>query len=165
MLELVRSKTQNFTIIDQEKHKIKKIYIILETHDYQTYYVNIDLCHQYGISVAEKQTFLLAKHPSQRQGAKRNSCVRRPHFPLPHTTHKYYMSVPETTTSTLLPQPINSTNFINFMSHRFIIISQNNFQNTNVSQIVIERASLGNSKKSINFKIKVIKVRRPWRQN
>ena len=36
VLELVRSKTQNFTIIDQEKHKIKKIYIILETHDYQT---------------------------------------------------------------------------------------------------------------------------------
>ena len=115
VLELVHSKTQNFTIIDQEKHKIKKIYIILETHDYQTYYVNIDLCHQYGISVAEKQTFLLAKHPSQRQGAKRNSCVCRLHFPLPHTTHKYDRSVPETTTSTLLPQPINSTNFINFL--------------------------------------------------
>ena len=27
-------------------------------------YVNIDLLHQYGISVAESQTFLLAKRPS-----------------------------------------------------------------------------------------------------
>ena len=36
VLELVRSRTQNFTIIDQEKHKIKQIYIILETHNYQT---------------------------------------------------------------------------------------------------------------------------------
>ena len=27
-------------------------------------YVNIDLRHQYGISVAESQTFLLAKRPS-----------------------------------------------------------------------------------------------------
>ena len=29
--------------------------------DYRIYYVNIDLCHQYGISVAESQTFLRAK--------------------------------------------------------------------------------------------------------
>ena len=28
------------------------------------YYVNIDLRHQYGVSVAESQTFLLAKRPS-----------------------------------------------------------------------------------------------------
>ena len=28
------------------------------------YYVNIDICCQYGISVAESQTFPLAKHPS-----------------------------------------------------------------------------------------------------
>ena len=35
----------------------------LEPHDYRIYYVNIDLRHQYGISVAEAQTFLLAKHP------------------------------------------------------------------------------------------------------
>ena len=27
LLELVRSRTQNFTILDQEKHKIKQIYI------------------------------------------------------------------------------------------------------------------------------------------
>ena len=35
----------------------------LETHDYRIYYVNIDLRHQYGISVAESQTFPLAKCP------------------------------------------------------------------------------------------------------
>ena len=35
----------------------------LEPHYYQIYYVNIDLRHLYGISVAEKQTFLLAKRP------------------------------------------------------------------------------------------------------
>ena len=36
----------------------------LKPHDYRIYYVNIDLRHQYGISVAESQTFLLAKRPS-----------------------------------------------------------------------------------------------------
>ena len=35
-----------------------------KTHDYRIYYVNIDLRHQYGISVAESQTFFLTKHPS-----------------------------------------------------------------------------------------------------
>ena len=29
----------------------------LEPNDYQIYYVNIDLHHQYGISVTESQTF------------------------------------------------------------------------------------------------------------
>ena len=48
----------------------------LEAHDYRIYYVNIDLRHQYGISVAESQTFLLAKRP-QRRGARRNGCFRR----------------------------------------------------------------------------------------
>ena len=32
--------------------------------NYRIYYVNIDLRHQYGISVAESQTLLLAKRPS-----------------------------------------------------------------------------------------------------
>ena len=36
----------------------------MEPHDYRVYYVNIDLRHQYGISVAESQTFLRAKRPS-----------------------------------------------------------------------------------------------------
>ena len=35
----------------------------LEPHDYRIHYVNIDLRHQYGISVAESQTFLLTKRP------------------------------------------------------------------------------------------------------
>ena len=36
----------------------------MESHDYWIYYVNIDLRHHYGISVAESQTFHLAKRPS-----------------------------------------------------------------------------------------------------
>ena len=48
----------------------------LEPHDYRIYYVNIDLRHQYGISVAESQTFLRAKRP-QRRRARRNGCFRR----------------------------------------------------------------------------------------
>ena len=34
---------------------------------YRIYYVNIDLRHQYGISTAESQTFLLAKRPQRRR--------------------------------------------------------------------------------------------------
>ena len=40
------------------------------------YYVNIDLCHQYGISAAESQMFLSTKRP-QLQRARRNRCFRR----------------------------------------------------------------------------------------
>ena len=42
----------------------------MEPHDYRINYVNIDLRHQYGFSVAESQTFLRAKRP-QRQRARR----------------------------------------------------------------------------------------------
>ena len=35
----------------------------VKPHDYQIYYANIDLRHQYGISVTESQTFLPTKHP------------------------------------------------------------------------------------------------------
>ena len=38
--------------------------LYLEPHDYRIYYVNIELRHQYGISVAEWQTFLHVKRPS-----------------------------------------------------------------------------------------------------
>ena len=50
--------------------------LCLEPHDYQIYFVNIDLRHQYGISAAESQTFLRAKRP-QRRRARRNGCFRR----------------------------------------------------------------------------------------
>ena len=40
------------------------------THDYQIYYVDIDLRHQYGISVTESQTFLRVKRPQRRRGGK-----------------------------------------------------------------------------------------------
>ena len=36
----------------------------LEPHHYRIYDVNIDLRHQYGISVSESQTFLVVNHPS-----------------------------------------------------------------------------------------------------
>ena len=36
----------------------------LDPNDY--YYVNIDLCHQYGTSAAELQTFLCMKRPQRR---------------------------------------------------------------------------------------------------
>ena len=39
--------------------------LYLEPHDYQIYYVNIDLRQQYGISAAESQTFLRAKRPKR----------------------------------------------------------------------------------------------------
>ena len=49
--------------------------LYLEPHDYRIYYVNIDLRHQYGISVAELQTFLLANFSDlSRWWARRNVC-------------------------------------------------------------------------------------------
>ena len=50
--------------------------LYLEPRDYRTYYVNIDLRHQYGIYVAELQTFLLVKRPQWRR-ARRNGCFLR----------------------------------------------------------------------------------------
>ena len=41
--------------------------LYLEPHDYRIHYVNIDLRHQYGISVAESQMFLRAKRPQRRR--------------------------------------------------------------------------------------------------
>ena len=49
--------------IDQKTQNWTNLY--LELHDYQIHYVTIDLRHQYGIPVAESQTFLLAKHPQR----------------------------------------------------------------------------------------------------
>ena len=57
-------------------HNLRPILLHLEPHDYRNYYVNIDLRHQYGISVTEWQTFPLAKRPHLR-GATRNGCFRR----------------------------------------------------------------------------------------
>ena len=46
-----------------------QIILYVEPRNYQIHYVNIDLRHQHGISVAELQTFLRAKHPSGEEGA------------------------------------------------------------------------------------------------
>ena len=55
--------TQNFTIIEHEEHKLE-MYVNLEPHDYKSNYDNIDLHHQYGISVVEAQMSLLQSVPS-----------------------------------------------------------------------------------------------------
>ena len=62
-------------------------------HRYWIYYVNVDLHHQYGISVPGSQTFLRAKRP-QRRRARRKGCFRR--LPISHfllgsrlTRHKF----------------------------------------------------------------------------
>ena len=74
LLELFRRWKQHFSKIDQENVKLNKFGC--GTHDYQIYYVNIDVRHHYGISFAESQTFLRAKRP-QRRRARRNGCFRR----------------------------------------------------------------------------------------
>ena len=51
-LKFDHRRTQNFTIINQEKPKIPQIHY-LKPHDYQINYVNFDLCHQYWIPVAQ----------------------------------------------------------------------------------------------------------------
>ena len=66
MLELLCKSSQNFTIIDQEKHKIKQI-LHLEPHNWQMYYVNIDLHQQYGISVADTQRFFWRNVPGSEE--------------------------------------------------------------------------------------------------
>ena len=58
-MELIRRRTDRFTKIDQDKRKTEQI-CIWNPHDYRIYYVNIDLRHQYGISVAESALRRLA---------------------------------------------------------------------------------------------------------
>ena len=69
---------QKNTIIYQNQPEDTKNWtnLYLELHDYQIYYVNIDLCHQYGISVAQSRMFLCVKRP-QRRRARRNGCFCR----------------------------------------------------------------------------------------
>ena len=66
MLELVCKSSQNFTIIAQEKHKIKQI-LHLEPHNWHMYYVNIDLHQQYGISVTDSQRFFWQNVPGSEE--------------------------------------------------------------------------------------------------
>ena len=74
LLKLIRRWTQHLTKIDQAKCKIEPISIWKPRNT--GFIINIDLHHQYGISVAESQRFLLSKCQKQR-GARRNSCFRR----------------------------------------------------------------------------------------
>ena len=67
-----------YTTLFQNRPEVTQnwTYLYLKPHDYRTYYVNINLRHQYGISAPESQTFLRAKRP-QRRRARRNGCFRR----------------------------------------------------------------------------------------
>ena len=58
---VINRRTQNFTIIDQEKQNRTNLH--LEPHDYRINYVNIDLRHEYGIYAAKAQTSLIVKRP------------------------------------------------------------------------------------------------------
>ena len=74
LLKLIRRWTQHLTKTDQAKCKIEPISIWKPRNT--GFIINIDLHHQYGISVAESQRFLLSKC-QKRRGARRNSCFRR----------------------------------------------------------------------------------------
>ena len=74
LLKLIRRWTQHLTKIDQAKCKIEPISIWKPRNT--GFIINIDLHHQYGISVAESQRFLFSKC-QKRRGARRNSCFRR----------------------------------------------------------------------------------------
>ena len=63
--------------------------LYLGPHDYQIYYVNIDLRHQYGISGAESQTFLRAKCP-ELQRVRRNRCFCSLHQGLIHLLNQLH---------------------------------------------------------------------------
>ena len=62
----VRKWTQYLTKIDQDE-TLNQTNVHSEPHDYRIYYVNTDLRHEHQISVAESQTFLIARR-SQRGG-------------------------------------------------------------------------------------------------
>ena len=67
-----------------------------KTHDYRIYYVNIDLRHQYGISVAESQMFLLTKRPTAAMSKEKH---------LPFAGYKKLMMCPFDTIMQLLTAP------------------------------------------------------------
>ena len=52
------------TLPKSTRRNVNWTYLHLDPHDY--YYVNIDLCHQYGTSAAELQTFLAGNVPRRR---------------------------------------------------------------------------------------------------
>ena len=53
------------TLVKLTRRNVKLNNLDVEPHDYRIYCVNINLRHQYGISVAESQTFLRAKRPQR----------------------------------------------------------------------------------------------------
>lgn len=62
-------RTQNLTIIDQEKINKTRTNLLVGFHEYQINYVNIDSRHQYGIFEAESQTSLSRNVPvAKRRG-------------------------------------------------------------------------------------------------
>ena len=66
----------NTTLPKSTRRHVNWTNLYLEPHDYWIYCVNIGLRHQYGISEADSQTFLLAIRPRRRR-AGRKACFRR----------------------------------------------------------------------------------------
>ena len=64
-LSLAGARWQMNTTLYQNRQEVTQNWtnLYLEPHDYRIHYVNINVRHQYGISVSESQTFLLAKRP------------------------------------------------------------------------------------------------------
>ena len=74
LLELIRCRTQNFTIIYQEKQKIEQIYVwnpMINGFIHKHWFMS-----SVSISVAEAQMSLLEQHP-QWWGVRRNGCFCR----------------------------------------------------------------------------------------
>ena len=67
-LSFARARWQVNTTLHQNRPEDTQNWtkLCLEPHDYRIHYVNIDLRHQYGISVAERETSPAAKSEEKR---------------------------------------------------------------------------------------------------
>ena len=70
------SRARRSEILKRARRDVKLNMFAFGTPWLPIYYVNIDLRHQYEMSVAESQTYLLAKLP-KRRGVTRNGCSHR----------------------------------------------------------------------------------------
>ena len=110
----LQKNTKLNTIIVQEKQNWSSFHE--KPHDNWINYANIDLRHQYGISVAEEQMSLLAPHPLW-WGARRDGCFCSlpflSHFLWPYYDMKSQRPSKNTMTDNIvLAKVINNLHFI-----------------------------------------------------
>ena len=67
--------------------------LYLESHDYPIYYVNIDLRHQYGMSVAESQTILRAKRAQRPRAMEKRMFSQAIYVPLIYIFHQLHVVI------------------------------------------------------------------------